>query len=248
MAESSSRVGLYVAVVLLLAAIAFAFQTRKQLGEQRKATEEAKTQVQRLRKDLRSVRKINKELDEKLAEAQRIAALFEADLRAEEERRRQLMMDYERKLTDLQGQLEDEKKRSVTAAGATEELTRAESEKAQLRHQLTALRQEKLKLEKELLRRKGTIPGAVDVGEVTVTTGRRLRGKVLVVNRKHDFVVIDIGTEDGLERDTVLILHRSKKYVGKVRVEKVYKAMAAATLMTDWMQEEVQANDGVKRF
>jgi len=118
----------------------------------------------------------------------------------------------------------------------------------ELREELEEVRQEKRELERQIAERTGKIPGSVDVGEVKVTTGRRFNGRVLVVNQKHNFVVIDVGKIHGLEKGVVLIVHRGNRFIGKAQVVKVYEKMAAADLVADWMQEDVQVSDGVKKF
>jgi cell shape-determining protein MreC len=118
----------------------------------------------------------------------------------------------------------------------------------ELREELEEVRQEKRELERQIAERTGKIPGSVDVGKVEVTTGRRFNGRVLVVNQKHNFVVIDVGKIHGLEKGVVLIVHRGNRFIGKAQVVKVYEKMAAADLVADWMQEDVQVSDGVKKF
>lgn len=118
----------------------------------------------------------------------------------------------------------------------------------ELRTELAAVRQEKRELEREIAERTGKIADSVDVGQVRITTGRRFSGKVLVVNQKHNFIVIDIGKNQGLEKGEVLIVHRGNKFIGKTQIIKVYDKMAAADLVMDWMQDEVRVNDGVKKF
>jgi len=136
----------------------------------------------------------------------------------------------------------------VQAPSAPESTTKLTATNEELRAELEEVRKEKRELEKEIAERTGKIEGAVNVGQVNITTGRRFSGKVLAVNPKHNFVVIDIGKNQGLEKDTVLIVHRGNKFVGKAQVIKVYEKMAAADLVMDWMQDQVQVNDGVKKF
>jgi hypothetical protein len=131
---------------------------------------------------------------------------------------------------------------------APESPTKLTATNEELRAELEEVRKEKRDLEKQIAERTGKIDGAVNVGQVNITTGRRFSGKVLVVNQKHKFVVIDIGKNQGLEKDTVLIVHRENQFIGKAQVIKVYEKMAAADLVMDWMQGEVQVNDGVKKF
>jgi chaperonin cofactor prefoldin len=118
----------------------------------------------------------------------------------------------------------------------------------ELQKELAEVRQEKRELEREIAERTGKIPGSVDVGKVRITTGRRFAGKVLVVKQKYNFVVIDIGRNQGMEKGEVLIVHRGSRFIGKVEVIKVYEKMAAADLVMNWMQDDVQVNDGVKKF
>lgn len=133
----------------------------------------------------------------------------------------------------------------ISPAPETTKLTATSEE---LREELEAVRQEKRELERQIAERTGTISGSVDVGEVQVATGRRFSGRVLVVNPKHNFVVIDVGKIHGLETGVVLIVHRGNRFIGKAQVIKVYEKMAAADLLADWMQEDVQVSDGVKKF
>jgi TolA-binding protein len=134
-------------------------------------------------------------------------------------------------------------------AGAEKPPTAAAvAESADLGKELEEVRAEKRDLEQKYAALVGDKAEGVPLGEVKVTTGLKLKGKVLVVNRRHSFVVVDLGARDGVETGMVLILHRDKKFIGKCQVAKVYNAMAAADLVLDWMQDEVQVNDGVRKF
>lgn len=137
---------------------------------------------------------------------------------------------------------------SEEISSAPETTTKLTATSEELREELEAVRQEKRELERQIAQRTGGIPGSVDVGEVKVATGRRFSGRVLVVNPKHNFIVIDVGKIHGLETGVVLIVHRGNRFIGKAQVIKVYEKMAAADLLADWMQDDVQVSDGVKKF
>jgi hypothetical protein len=122
----------------------------------------------------------------------------------------------------------------------------AVASRAELERELEEARTEKAELEK---RHAALVSGGgVPIGEVRVTTGLRLKGKVLVVNDRYRFVVIDLGARDGVEKGMVLIVHRDKKFIGKCQVGKVYNRMSAADLVTDWMKDDVVVGDGVRKF
>jgi TolA-binding protein len=122
----------------------------------------------------------------------------------------------------------------------------AVASREELERELEEARAEKAELEK---RHAALVSGGgVPIGEVRVTTGLTLKGKVLVVNERYAFVVIDLGAGDGIEKGMVLILHRGKKFVGKCQVGKVYNDKAAADLVLDWMKDDVRVGDGVRKF
>jgi hypothetical protein len=126
----------------------------------------------------------------------------------------------------------------VAAGGATGELER----------EIEELRAEKRDLERQHAALLGRNAGGVPIGEVKVATGLKIKGKVLVVNDRYDFVVLDVGARDGIEKGMVLILHRGKRFVGKCQVGKVYNDKAAADLVLDWMKDDVRVGDGVRKF
>ncbi len=126
--------------------------------------------------------------------------------------------------------------------------TEGETAHSDLERELEEVRTEKRELEMKHAALLGEKAGGVPLGKVKVVTGLKLKGKVLVVNQRHNFVVVDLGARDGVEKGMVLILHRGRRFIGKCQVEKVYDRMAAADLVLDWMKDEVHVSDGVRKF
>jgi hypothetical protein len=126
--------------------------------------------------------------------------------------------------------------------------TGTETARGDLERELEEVRAEKRELEIKHAALVGKQADGVPVGKVRVTTGLRLKGKVLVVNDRYSFVVLDLGARDGVEQGMVLILHRGRKFIGKCQVSKVYNRMAAADLVLDWMKDEVLVGDGARKF
>ena len=124
----------------------------------------------------------------------------------------------------------------------------AETGRSDLERELEEVRAEKRDLEIKHAALVGERAEGVPLGKVRVTTGLRLKGKVLVVNERHSFVVVDLGAGDGVEKGMVLILHRGRKFIGKCQVSRVYNRMAAADMVLDWMKDEVEVSDGVRKF
>jgi len=72
-----------------------------------------------------------------------------------------------------------------------------------------------------------------------------LKGKVLVVDPKYDFVVLDIGSSKGLVPRGELMVDRGGKLVAKIRVSSVQSDRAIANIMPGWTQGDVMEGDQV---
>ena len=72
-----------------------------------------------------------------------------------------------------------------------------------------------------------------------------LKGKILVVDPKWDFVVLNIGEDQGLKQDGELLVSRNGKLVAKVIVRTIEKDRSIANLVPGWKLGEVIEGDEV---
>jgi len=72
-----------------------------------------------------------------------------------------------------------------------------------------------------------------------------LRGKVVVVDPKWDFVVLDVGEDQGLLEDCELLVNRKGRLVAKVKVKSVEKNRAIASIVSGWKLGEIIEGDVV---
>jgi multidrug efflux pump subunit AcrA (membrane-fusion protein) len=72
-----------------------------------------------------------------------------------------------------------------------------------------------------------------------------LKGKVVVVDPKWDFVVLNIGEEQGVIQDGELLVSRSGKLVAKVIIRSVQKDRCIANVMPGWKLGEPVEGDEV---
>jgi len=70
-----------------------------------------------------------------------------------------------------------------------------------------------------------------------------LKGKVIVADPKWEFVVLDIGEDDGLLEQGELLVNRNGRLVAKVRVQSVQKGRAIANLVNGWKLGDVAEGD-----
>lgn len=91
-------------------------------------------------------------------------------------------------------------------------------------------------------------PKTIELGKIIVKAAPVLAGKLLVVNKEFDFVVVDLGRAHDLKLGEVLSIYRHGEFVGKVQVEKVEEDISAAAILPDWLNVEFKENDEVKKL
>jgi hypothetical protein len=74
---------------------------------------------------------------------------------------------------------------------------------------------------------------------------REVRGKVLVVDPKWDFLVLDVGAKQEVPEKGVLLVSRNGELVAKVRVMNVQDQRSIANIMPGWKLKDVLEGDVV---
>jgi len=72
-----------------------------------------------------------------------------------------------------------------------------------------------------------------------------LRGKVLVTDPKWNFVIINVGQDQGVLEHGELLVNRNGKLVAKVKVRSVQKDRSIANVLPGWQLGEVLEGDQV---
>jgi len=72
-----------------------------------------------------------------------------------------------------------------------------------------------------------------------------LKGKILAVDPKYDFVVLDIGAAQGVEERGALLVNRNSKLIAKVKVARVQQNRCIANIVADWKFDTVLEGDQV---
>lgn len=73
---------------------------------------------------------------------------------------------------------------------------------------------------------------------------KALEGKVMVVNKEFNFVVINLGAKDKLNVGDEFVISRGNKVIGDIKVEKVHEAMSAAGFVPE-LKDFIRENDKV---
>jgi predicted RNase H-like nuclease (RuvC/YqgF family) len=80
--------------------------------------------------------------------------------------------------------------------------------------------------------------------EQQATPASMLEGKVTVVNKEYNFVVINLGQRDGVNVGDIFSVYQDDKPVGEIKVEKVHESMSAAGFPAE-MKDTIKENDRV---
>lgn len=85
----------------------------------------------------------------------------------------------------------------------------------------------------------------VGQGEHIVRLPASLRGTVLVADPKWDFVVVDVGEDQGVLEYGELLVNRNGKLVAKIVVRTVQKGRSIANLVPGWKLSDVLEGDQI---
>lgn len=72
-----------------------------------------------------------------------------------------------------------------------------------------------------------------------------LKGRVVAVDPKWDFVVLDVGEQDGAVEYGEMMVSRNGKLVGKVQITSVQPNRSIANVLSEWKQDAIMAGDSV---
>lgn len=194
--------------------------------------DENKTQLDTLSVDLQRERTAKEQAEAKMEK-----------LRIELEQQKGLKSDLEKKFNQAQDKIQN------------------------LQAQLKELESKKVELETKIKDLETQSKSAVELGEIIVspedtvsareskspaekdpskkTPGLSLEGKVLVINKDYNFLVINLGSKDGVDLDDIFSVYHDNKYIGDVKVEEVHDAMSAAGFVSRDIQDKVTEEDRV---
>lgn len=200
----------------------------KALTAQSEAEAEAETAVAALEQAKSTNLKLGQQLSVQRNRAETATANFNqataelVESRQTSERWRQFEMEY--------GTRDSIKERLATIASVKNERDNFISENSIL---LSRIEQ----LSVELSRYTGT--------SVKVSLPPDLAGKVTAVDSQYDFVVLNVGEDQGVREHGELLVGRSDKLIGRLRVLSVEKNRSIANIMPDYKQSEIQTGDSV---
>jgi hypothetical protein len=122
--------------------------------------------------------------------------------------------------------------------GALNELKLTKDANSALEEEKKLLIKDNKRLEREIATYRGT-------NEVDAPLPAGTKGRVLVVDPKWDFVVLDLGAKNDVVPNGVLMVSREGKLVGKVKITNVQQDRSIANVVPGWKLQEIMEGDQV---
>ena len=89
---------------------------------------------------------------------------------------------------------------------------------------------------------------AIELEKIVVKPTSSLVGEVLMVNKEHSFIVVDLGRASNLGLGDLLSIYRNDEFIGKAEVERVNEKTCAAAILPEWQDREFKESDEVRKL
>ena len=212
-------------------------------NSQRSQKEQAQTDLASTKKELAKTQADLKQTQQQLADAQAERDKAVADAAAQTKRADELS-DKLAKTTQERDLAQDDLA-AYTASGLTAaQVSKLNHTLKDLQEQVVALNDEK----KVLMHARDRLQSRLDqlLGNTTdIVLPADLKGKIMVVDPKWDFVVLNIGDDQGVKPDSELLVSRDGKLVAKVIVRSLEKDRCIANVVPGWKLGDVIEGDEV---
>jgi flagellar biosynthesis chaperone FliJ len=250
--SKAGKAFLVVALIGAIAAAVFAFMIvrtkQEKTQELEKATEQLIKQTADLKKaseELTTTQGALKESDDKLKETATKAETLQASYETAQTKMGELeksVKEAQDKITAAEARVEEvnrilggktAEEVKKEAMEAQEKLTALQNEKRIIDDQLAAASAEVKRLEDE---KKRALTGAMPAG---------ISGRIMTINKAWNFVVLNVGSRQGVVQNGVLIVYRGQKFLGKVKVVSTEENTAVADILPETLQGAFTVGDEV---
>ncbi|MGA2028973.1 MAG: hypothetical protein ABSG87_02755 [Verrucomicrobiota bacterium] len=245
------RISLIVAIVAALAGGALnVFQIRttittliSQRDDERNQKEQAQADLAKTRTELSKTQDTLKQTQQDLADAQaaRDKAIADADTQAK--RADQLTTQLAKVTEDRDDAQAKLAAYTATTLSPDQVLVLSRSLK-DAQSALEVANEEKLVLQRAVTRLKTRL-AMYEGTDYVVRLRADLKGKIIAVDPKWEFVILDIGEDQGVLENGELLVNRDGKLVAKVVVRSVQKDRCIANIVPGWQLGEVFEGDEV---
>ena len=149
------------------------------------------------------------------------------------------------KMTQERDSVQNDLKAYQLTGKSPEEVMKLVAQIKQDQAAMDAITDEKKILTRTVARLQSQLNELIGTNNYVVTLPADLKGRVVVVDPKWDFVVLNIGEDQGVLTDGQLLVNRNGKLVAKVIVRSIEKDRCIANIVPGWKLGEVIEGDEV---
>lgn len=217
-----------------------------ELQQEQGSKRDALTQIDNLKADLEQQKKLRVDLEKKLSTAQDDMKKVQAQIKDLVDKKSSL----EVKISELEQKAQQAIELGTVVVSPEEQSSTGSSVRGTAKEKsgVTGTKEkakEKVKEPAKSVTQVKESPKVSAVSTQAEAASVQGGGKVLVVNKDYNFVVINLGAKDGVSIGDVFSVAHAGKYLGDVKVEKVHDTMAAAGFMTQGMRDKISEGDKV---
>jgi chromosome segregation ATPase len=265
---AKNKIPLIILAILVLSALALAGAGFYLLQQERAKTASLEQELAGLNTKLsitvqqvEDYKKMLTRLESNLQQAKSEINTLTADLAGEKNAKLEAIASIEQLKVDL-------KQQNQLRLGIEDQVAKLQSEMQKAQTQLGELQAKRVELEDQIKAMQVKATESVQLGEIVVTpeSGQKpeqektgplaikkeaksvaegKEGKILVVNKEYNFVVINLGAKDDINIGDEFVIYHNNKNIGSVSVEKVQEAMSAAGFSPGLVKNKVSEGDKV---
>jgi hypothetical protein len=246
------RISLIIAIVAALAVAVLNFvlvkekieTTERHRAEEQAAKESALTELAETKSNLEKTTADLNQTKETLATAEADRDKFQAEATAQTRRAN----DLTARLTTTTAERDDAQaylQRFKATGYEPEQILAFDGEFKKLRETIEVTSSENRTLSRSLQRVKNQLAELTQEGWKPDPLPAGLRGKVLVCDPKWDFVIVDVGEDQGVFEKGEMLVSRNGKLVAKLSVRVVDKNRSIANVLPGWKIGDVMEGDQI---
>ena len=249
--------------VLAMGVAAFGILLMQQERDKRIAKERELKVIVAEREDLKArnseLEQAKTQAEEQLARARKDLTQAQQEMAKAIEARDTLTKSIEDREREIGRLTKDLEQAQTQSKQATSQLADLQSERDVIKKQLADLESAKSTLEAKVAEMsshptveldKVVVNGQSMATGATATassgpSGSSANGQVVVVNREYDFIVMNMGKNQGLTVGQQFKIVRGSEVLGTVKVEKVYDELSAAAILPESKKDSIREGDAV---
>lgn len=190
------------------------------LDQEKKAKAEAMAQIEELKNSLEEQKELRERIEESMKRAQSEVEKLQAQVREFDSRKG----DLETRISELENKSKDVELGTIVVGSDKKQAASASAGTEP---------------------KPGASSGGPETPAAAPAVSTTLEGRLLVVNRDYNFVVINIGSKDGVSVGQIFSVYSGDKEAGEIKVEKVHDSMSAAGFLTPGMRDKVKEGDKI---